>query len=75
MGLLSGSGAWASHCSDFSCCRTEAYSDQASVVVVPGLSCSETGNEPMSPALVGRFLTNEPPGKPKTLKFFLYGPF
>ena len=60
-----GSDTWASHCSDFSCCGTEAYSDQASVVAVPGLSCSESGTEPTSPSLAGRYLTNEPSGKPK----------
>ena len=28
------------------------------------------GHEPVSPALVGRFLTTAPPGKPHTLVFF-----
>ena len=51
---------------------------QASVVTTPGfssvahgLSCCvawgifpESGTEPMSPVLAGRFFTTEPPGKP-----------
>ena len=36
-GLLSSCGSWASHCSDFSCCRAQALGVQASVVAAPGL--------------------------------------
>ena len=35
--LLSSCGAWASHCSGFSCCGARALGAWASVVVVPGL--------------------------------------
>ena len=39
-----------------------------SIVVVHGLSCFKgCGIEPVSPALAGRFLTTEPPGKPMTI--------
>ena len=71
-GLLSSCGAWASHCGGFS-----SFKAWASVVVVDGLlstgfircgACSlwnppRPGIEPMSPALVGRFLTSRTPGK------------
>ena len=39
-GGYSSSGAWASHCSGFSCCRARALGTRASVVVAHGLSCS-----------------------------------
>ena len=39
-----------------------------SIVVVHGLSCFKgCGVKPVSPALAGRFLTTEPPGKPMTI--------
>ena len=38
------------------------------IVVVHGLSCFKgCGVKPVSPALAGRFLTTEPPGKPMTI--------
>ena len=36
--LLSGCGAWASHCSGFSCCGAQALGAWASVVAVCGIS-------------------------------------
>ena len=33
---------------------------------------SQTGTEPMSPALAGRFFTTEPPGKAMISRFILY---
>ena len=41
-GLLSSSGAQASHCSGFSCCRAQALGTWASVAVVPGLQSSSS---------------------------------
>ena len=74
-------GAWASHCSGFSCCRTGTLGAWASVVVARGLSSCGTGAEllcgmwdlpgpgiePVSPALAGGFLTAAPPGKSPVL--------
>ena len=37
-GLLSSGGAWPSHCGDFSGCRAQALSAQASVVTAYSLS-------------------------------------
>ena len=76
-------GAWASHCDGFSCCGAQALDVQASVVVARGLSSCGSwayllrgmwnlprpGLEPVSPALVGGFLTTVPPGKPYTCIF------
>ena len=35
--LLSGCGAWASHCNGFSCCGAQALGEWASVVMAHGL--------------------------------------
>ena len=70
-------GAWASHCSGFSCCGARVLGTWASVVVAHRLnSCgaqaylfrgtwdlTRPGLKPVSPALAGRFLTTVPPGK------------
>ena len=62
-GLLFNCGAWASHCSGFSC------EVSTSVVVAHGLSCSwnvgssRNRDQTMSPASAGRFLTTGPAGK------------
>ena len=42
-------------------CSVQAYLSQG-MWDIPG-----PGSEPMAPALAGRFLTTEPPGKPKVL--------
>ena len=77
-GLLSSCSGRASHCSGFSCCRAQALGYGASAVAARGLnSCGPqdwffrgmwdllgSGIELMSPALVGRFFTPEPPGRP-----------
>ena len=69
-GLLSSCGAWASHCSGFSCCRAWALGLQASEAAAGGLrSCDAwaqllhsmwnlpgPGIEPLSPTPVGSFL-------------------
>ena len=77
-------GAWAFHCSDFSCCAAQALesadfssrdSHKGSVVVAHGLHCSMaggiqgSGNEPMCPASAGRFYTTEPSGKSRVILF------
>ena len=70
----------ASHCSDFSCCGSQALGvvlpglwNTGSIVVVLGLNCSlacgifpDQGRclEPMSSALAGKFFTAELPGRP-----------
>ena len=70
-------GAQASHCGGFSCCGAWVLGVRTSVVVACGLSsCGARpyllrgvwdlpgpGLEPMSPALVGGFLTTAPPRK------------
>ena len=68
--------AWASHRGGFSCCRAQALSAWASVIVAHWLSCSEAcrifpdqGIKPVSLAPWGGFLTTGPPGK--SLYFFL----
>ena len=75
------SGAWASHCSGFSCYRVQAVGTlvqqlqhTGSAVVSHRLNCSAAcgifpGNLPVFPALAGEFLSTEPPGK------FLQFPF
>ena len=76
--LVSKSGGYSSlRCRGFSCCRAPALGHTGPVIAVlelwntgpvvaaHGLSCSEAcGIKPVSPALAGRFLTTEPPGKP-----------
>ena len=63
---------WASHCDGFSRCRVQALGTWVSVVVAHGLSCSEAcgifSDQGLnsSPALAGRFLPTEPPGKSKS---------
>jgi len=56
-------GVWVSYCDNFSCFRAWTLGTWASVVVVHGLSCLGPGIKPTSPALAGRVLTTEPPGK------------
>ena len=70
-GLLSSSGAWASHCSGFSCFGVQDLSTWASVAVARWLSCSvaygiflDQEDELVSPALAGRFLSTVLPEKP-----------
>ena len=59
-----------SHCTGFSCCRTQALEYMGSVVVAHGLSCSGMWDLPrpriesMTPELAGGVLTTGPPGKP-----------
>ena len=63
--------AWASHCGDGSCCGAWALECVDSVVVAHGLRCPLVCGilvpgpriEPVSPVLVGKFLTTGPPGK------------
>ena len=78
-GLLSSCGVRASRCSGFSCWGMWALGFSSSVVGVLGLDCRgawacgiflDPGIEPVSSALAGRFLTTEPPGKPR-MKFYL----
>ena len=81
-------GAWAPHCSGFSCCRAWSLGTRASVVVARRPSSCGTraqllrgmwdlprpGLVPMSPAMAGGFLTTVPPGKPsKVISFTLFG--
>ena len=67
--LLSNCGAWASHCGGFSCCRAQVLGARA--LLYWGMwNLPEPGIEPMSPALVGRFFTIEPPGKPLFISTF-----
>ena len=68
-GLLSSSGAWASHCSGFSCFRVQDLGTGASVAVTDGLSSSvaygifpDQEDELVYPALAGRFLSTVLPG-------------
>ena len=63
-GLLSSSGAWASHCSSFSCLGVQDLGTGASVAVAHWLSCSvaygvfpDQEDELRYPALAGRFLS------------------
>ena len=68
-GLLSSSGAWASHCSGFSYCRAQALGMQALVVVAPGLDApwhvepSQSRDGTAVSSLGSRFLTTGPSGK------------
>ena len=73
----------ASGFSGFFCCGAQAQGHRASAVAVHGLSsCGqqaellrgmqdlpESGIELESPALVGKFFTPEPPGKPLTISY------
>ena len=69
-------GAWAPHCSGLSCCGAQALGTWAQQVRLRGLSLQDmwdlprSGIRPMSPALVGRFLTTGPPGKSHWIPFF-----
>ena len=61
--LLSNCGAWASHCSGFSCREAQTPGHTGSS------SCNKwdlarSGIEPVSPALADGFFATEPPGKP-----------
>ena len=62
---------WPSHCSGFSCWAwVSAVAMQGSVVVMHGLSCSTACGIVLYQGwnqcpLQGRFLTTEPPGKPR----------
>ena len=82
-GLLSTWGVQVSHCGSFSC-GAQALGAQASAVTRHGFSSCGTwayllcdmwdlprsGIKPVSPALAGRFFTNESPGQPIRLIFF-----
>ena len=71
LGAILCCGAWASHCSGFSCSRAQFYGAQASVVASHGLSSSMTcwifhnqgWMEPVSSKLAGGFLSTEQAGK------------
>ena len=69
LGLQSSRSAWASHRSDFSCCGAQALqrglsSCRAQAPLLQGMwDLPQPGIKPMSPALVGGFLTIGPPGK------------
>ena len=75
---------WVSHCGSFSCCRTWALDTWASVVTAHGLlwhsglvapwhvESSWTRIKPLSLALIGGFLTTEPPGKSCILFHFRF---
>ena len=75
-GLLSSWGVWASHCGDFSCCRTGALGhsgfsscgSQAQLVHSMG-DLPGPGIKSMSPALTGGFLTLGPPVKSRQFDF------
>ena len=76
---FSSCGAWASHCSGFSCGRAQALGDWASVVGSSWASLPRSmwnlpgpGIKPMSPALAAGFSTTVPPGKP-SLHFYVEG--
>ena len=70
-GGCSSYASWASHCGDVSCCGAWALECVDSVVVGHGLRCSLVCGilvpgpriEPVSPVMVGKFLTTGPPGK------------
>ena len=67
-GIYSSLRVWASHYGGFSCFRVQALERSGPVVVVHGLSCimwdlPRPGLEPVSPAMAGGFVTNEPQGK------------
>ena len=68
-GLLSRCGAWASHCSDVSCCRARAVERGVSSVSTWAQlphsmwNCPGPGTRPMSPAVASRFSTSGPLGK------------
>ena len=70
-GGYSSYAAWASHCGDGSYCGAWALECVDSVVVAHGLRCPLVCGilvpgpriEPVSPVLVGKFLTTGPPGK------------
>ena len=71
-GLLSGSGAEASHCSGFPCCGAWArvgFSSCGRRTQLPCSMWSLPGEriKPMSPALAGGFLTTGPPRRSLTL--------
>ena len=75
-GLHSSYGVWSSHCGDFSCCGAQCSRAWASVVAAHGLRCPgacgifpDTGIEPVSPALVGQFLTTGPSVKSRSFSF------
>ena len=44
--------------------RSEGHSWRTGLVALQHVGSSQTGMEPMSPALAGKFCTTEPPGKP-----------
>ena len=71
-GLLSSCNAGASHCGNFSRCRAWALGSVGfgscgacglSCPVSRGILVPGPGIEPVSPALAGKFLNTEPPGK------------
>ena len=65
--ILSG-GARASHCRSFSCCGVWPLECRLSIcgsgsAALQHVGASQSGIEPVSPALAGGFLTTGPPGK------------
>ena len=76
-GLLSSSCVQASHCGGFSCGEwTQGHAGFSSCGICTSLSLGMwnlpgAGIEPVFPALVGRFLTTGPPGKPLTSDFLV----
>ena len=75
-GLLSGCSAQASHCGAFSCCREQALEPRfrncgSRAQLLRGMwDLSGPGIEPVTPALVGRFLTTGPPGESQKAVFY-----
>ena len=60
--LLSIYGAWAPHCSGFSCCGAQVLGTQSQLP--QGMwDLPRPGIEPTFPTLAGGFLTTGPPGK------------
>ena len=76
--LLSSCGAWASHCSGFSCGAWALGLGLSTCVLQAQLPLGiqdrpGPGIKPMSPALAGRFLTTGPPEKSQAHLFFICG--
>ena len=68
-GVLLSSGVWTFHCGGFSRCSSwpPEYRLSSCGTGFGYSKCgifSESGTEPMTPALAGRFFTTEPPEKP-----------
>ena len=72
MGAISHCSAEASYCSRFSYCRAQCGLEKLQcmgLVASQSVENPEPGIKPMSPALAGGFLANEPPGKSNEQNF------